>query len=147
VLGARADELKESLGGQNVEVILNDQWSAGMGTSIRVGVSAIWLHPIDAVMIFLCDQPLISAEMLDRMVEAHFDSDQSMTAAFYAGNTGTPVIFGAAHFEELKSLGDAQGGKVLLKKYPDQVQSFPMPEAAVDIDTPADYQKLSDHLP
>jgi molybdenum cofactor cytidylyltransferase len=146
VLGARADELQKSLCGQTVEVILNESWSAGMGTSIRAGVSAIASQPIDAAMIFLCDQPLISAAILDRMVEAHFSSDQSITAAFYGETTGTPVIFSASYFDELKALGDAHGGKSLLKKYPDRVQMFPLPEAEMDIDTPSDYQKLSGRL-
>ena len=66
---------------------------------------------MDAVMILLCDQPLISTEILDHMVTAHFAENKPITAAFYAGTLGTPAIFSSSLFDELLALEDNQGGK------------------------------------
>jgi molybdenum cofactor cytidylyltransferase len=140
VLGARADELRKQLDESAVSVVVNHQWTGGMGTSIRRGVSAT--GAVDAVMIFLCDQPLITANMLDRMVAAHFKSDKQITAAFYAGTVGTPVVFGSALFQELKSLQDGQGGKAIVQRHPELAGHFPLPQAEVDVDTAADFSRL-----
>lgn len=145
VLGARADELQATLQNQPVDVVRNEHWKKGMGTSIRAGVSAVRSSTLDAVMILLCDQPLISAEILDRMVTAHFAEKQPITAAFYAGTLGTPVIFSATLFDELLSLGDNQGGKAILQRHADRVQAFPLPEAEMDIDTAEDFKRLTQH--
>jgi len=147
VLGARAGELQMLLSGQPATVVLNPNWAAGIGTSIRAGVSAIGTDPVDAVMIFLCDQPLISASKLEQMVAAHFSSGKAMTAAFYAGTFGTPVIFPASLFDELLALEDTQGGKAILNRHPDQVQAFPLPEAEMDVDRPEDFERLRGEAP
>jgi molybdenum cofactor cytidylyltransferase len=141
VLGARANELQKQLDGLPVSVVINHQWADGMGTSIRCGVAAI--GPVDAVMIFLCDQPLITAQHLDQLVAAHFKSDKHITAAFYAGTAGTPVIFGSALFEELQALEDGQGGKALIHRHPEMVGHFPLPQAEMDVDTAEDFARLA----
>jgi molybdenum cofactor cytidylyltransferase len=143
VLGAGAEEFEKALRGKPVEVVVNPDWSAGMGTSIRAGVSAIRSGAIDAVMIFLCDQPLIPPSMLDQMVSMHFSKPAPITAAFYADTFGTPVIFAASLFDELLELEDQQGGKTVLARHPNQVTGFHLPEAEVDVDTMDDFNRLT----
>jgi len=140
VLGCGADELKGQLNGLPISIVTNERWPAGMGTSIRAGITAI--GKVDAAMIFLCDQPLVSAAALDELVEAHFQSGKQITAAFYAGTAGTPAVFASSLFDELLSLEDHQGGKAIIQRYPEQVFTFPLPEAQTDIDTAADFARL-----
>jgi len=143
VLGAGAEEFEKALLGKPVKVAVNSNWSAGMGTSIRAGVSALGYSEIDAVMIFLCDQPLIPASMLNHMVSMHFAKAAPITAAFYADTFGTPVIFSASLFDELLSLQDQQGGKTVLARHPNQVTGIQLPEAEVDVDTMDDFNRLT----
>ncbi len=146
VLGSQAHDFQTPLQGKPVEIVLNENWAAGMGTSIRAGISAIRSNPIDAAMIFLCDQPLISAAVLNQMVAAHFKAAQPMTAAFYANTFGTPAIFSADLFDELLALENTRGGKALFQRHPNQVQPFPLPEAEIDIDRPEDFARLVDRV-
>jgi MobA-like NTP transferase domain len=97
VLGSCAEELKKHLIGLPVTAVANDQWANGMGTSIRWGVSAI--GSVDAVMIFLCDQPLVTAQSLDQMVHAHFSSGKKITAALYATKRTESNMTGGASIE------------------------------------------------
>jgi molybdenum cofactor cytidylyltransferase len=142
VLGSRASQLELLLQDQPVEIVINQDWSLGMGTSIRAGVSAIMDKRVDAVLLFLCDQPLVNCMHLDRMIEVHLASGKAITAACYAGTFGTPVIFAASLFDELLALGDAEGGKIVLGRHLDQVQPFPLPEAQADVDTPEEFARL-----
>jgi molybdenum cofactor cytidylyltransferase len=143
VLGARADELRPLVDESNATAIINLLWEQGMGTSIRAGVAAMRLTALDAAMILLCDQPLISATTLDRMVESYFASGKQIAAASYAGSLGTPAIFAASLFEELLGLADSQGGRAVIHHHPGQVHAVEMPEAETDLDTMEDFSRLT----
>jgi molybdenum cofactor cytidylyltransferase len=149
VLGADAprfepllSNLKSEISNFEFHITTNPDWSRGMGTSIRAGMKALQPSTVDAVLILLCDQPLITATRLNQMIEAFFASGKTMSAARYAGALGTPAIFSAVHFEELQNLGDAQGGKAILHRHANQVHAFDLPEAAIDLDTSDDLQSL-----
>lgn len=142
VLGASAGELRGLVDRLPITLVVNPDWERGIGTSIRAGLQALGSSPTDAAMIFLCDQPLIAAPSLDRMIEAWSSSGKAMAAALYAGTLGTPAIFSAAQFDELLSLRDSQGGKAVLGRHPDDVCAFPLPEAEVDLDTMEDFRRL-----
>ena len=144
ILGSRADELRQLLEDSPAQVVINDTWERGMGTSIRAGVKSIQHLPVNAAMIVLCDQPFITTTALDEMVAAHFASGKKITAASYTGALGTPAIFDASLFDELLALKDSQAGKALIHRYPDQVLSINMPAAAIDLDTPDDYQRYGE---
>ena len=92
-----------------------------------------------AVLILLCDQPLISASAIDGMITNHFQSGRKISAAFYAGTLGTPAIFSASLFPELIGLEDQQGGKAILRRHHHEVNAVPLEEAQTDLDTPEDY--------
>lgn len=140
VIGANAEKVQPELEGLPVSVVLNSDWSRGMGTSIRAGIAAV--GAVDAVMIFLCDQPLVTAGSLDDLVASHFRSNKPISAATYGGTAGTPVIFAADLFPELHALGDAQGGKSIIQRYPQELNSFPLTLAEADVDTPQDYNRI-----
>ena len=83
VLGALADRLQTELTALPVTVALNPAWAEGMAKSIRAGlkeVSSKTPGP-DAVVIMLCDQPLITAGMLDQLVSMHRSSGMGIVAS------------------------------------------------------------------
>jgi len=144
VLGARADDCLESIADLPIRASINDQWEAGMGTSIAAGLALLEKDKIgpDAVLLMLCDQPHLTAEHLNRLTDA-FAGGAEIAASEYEDVTGVPALFARAFFNELSSLDPAQGAKPLLAKYADRVARIPFPEGQVDIDTPADYDRLT----
>ena len=140
VLGANADLMKVHLHGQPVMIADNAQWTTGMGSSIRAGIAL--LQHADAAMIFLCDQPLVTTASLDRLVASHFQSGAPVTAASYAGATGTPAIFSASIFSELSQMDPAHGGRAVIQRYRDRLNVFPLLEAQMDVDTEEDFERL-----
>jgi molybdenum cofactor cytidylyltransferase len=147
VLGAAAEEFGRALENQPVTIAVNANWQLGIGGSIRAGAAAIQAAAPDAVMIFLCDQPLISSTVLNQLVEAHFVSDKLITAAFYANEPGTPAIFSSSLLAELMALPDSRGGKWIMHRHPDQLQTVAVPEAEMDIDTVEDFKRLTGGKP
>ena len=143
ILGARALELRPLLEDSQITIVENERWETGIGSSIRCGIAELATADVGAAIIFLCDQPLISAPALDHLVTAHASSGKWISAAKYAGDVGTPAVFSRILFDELLNLPPSHGGKALMKKYPDQVHAVELPEAAIDVDTPADFENLS----
>lgn len=139
VLGAQAARCRDELSGLSVEVVENTRWAEGMGTSLRAGLDALTAD-IEGVVICLCDQPLLSSQVIDALVTAHHKTGGPIAACEYGGTVGVPALFSRALFPELREL--AEGAKPLLRRYGAQVAAVPFPGGVLDIDTPRDYEHL-----
>ena len=140
VLGASAGRLTGELAGLDVSTVINSAWERGMGTSVRLGLSALSPGPgVDAVLLTLCDQPLIGPDALKRLTA----STHSIAAAEYNGTLGVPAVFGREYFAELAALPDAAGAKPILQRHAARLTVVPMPEAATDIDTREQYERIT----
>lgn len=146
VLGSGADEQADELWGLSVHPVTNPDWRKGMGTSVRRGMTALdTLAPgADGVLLTLCDQPLVWAGALMKLLDAfrRADSADAMVAAAYNGTVGVPAVFGRAHFDALRTLPDDTGAKSLLMKHRASIIEVPLPEAALDIDTREQYARF-----
>lgn len=143
VLGSGAERLRAEFTGLDVRIAVNAGWERGMGGSVRCGMAMLPREEIDAVLLTLCDQPLIGREALERLMSAWRDGQPcSLAAAAYNGTLGVPAVFGREHFAELAALPDGAGAKPILQRHAGQVIAVPMPEAATDIDTRAQYEKM-----
>jgi molybdenum cofactor cytidylyltransferase len=144
VLGANAEQIKPEISQLPVHIVENQQWADGMSSSIRVGLEALLAvnQNLEAVAIALCDQPFVSSQTLDRIVEAYRFTGKPIIASEYAGTLGVPVLFSRSLFSELMALKSNEGAKQLIKRHIHEVFSVPFPEGSIDIDTPTDYEQL-----
>lgn len=150
VLGARATDLRAELAGADVSMVENTDWQSGMGTSIRLGLRTLLVlcgdDLPDAVALALCDQPLVGATELASLFAAFRHGTKrrfSLAAAAYSGTLGVPAVFGREHFAELLALPDEAGAKQVLLAHRTDLIEVPMPEAAVDIDTREQFERLT----
>ena len=149
VLGAAAlaKQLRFELVDLAVSVVDNHKWKDGMSSSIRAGIEALEAAgSADAVLLMTCDQPYVTAEVLEQLVAAFHQSNPPAVACAYAGTVGVPALFDRALFAELKALEHDQGAKRILERHLPRIGRIPFEQGAVDIDTPEDVPKLSgDH--
>ena len=144
VLGANLDILKESIELINTTIVINQEWSEGMASSIRCGMEELLkIAPsIAGVIIMVCDQPYVTAKLLTDLVEKHEDSSQPIIASRYNNNIGTPALFDKTIFALLLSLKGDSGAKKIMKSNPDWVETVDFPFGEIDIDTTLDYELL-----
>jgi molybdenum cofactor cytidylyltransferase len=144
VLGSNADLLKKSVEHFDTKVIINDQWSEGMASSIRCGIEElIKITPtIAGVIIMVCDQPYVTAKLLTDLVEKHEHSSKPIVASSYKNNIGTPALFDKTIFALLLSLKGDSGAKKIMKSNPDWVEPVNFLFGEIDIDTTEDYDLL-----
>jgi molybdenum cofactor cytidylyltransferase len=144
VTGAYAPEVSAELAGLDVQLVYNESWQEGMGLGIVAGLSALKaLAPgLKHVIVAVCDQPYVSAELFDQMIERQKETGNGIVACAYADTLGTPVLFGQQYFEDLLRLEGHEGAKVLLKLHLPDVTAIPFPKGDIDIDTEEDYREL-----
>lgn len=144
VLGANASKLLPEIKDLPVLPTINENWASGMGSSIKTGLSVLLAEntDIEAAILMLCDQPFVTPETLNRLVETYQKTKSPIVACQYADTTGVPALFAREMFAELSNLQGDVGAKAVIKKHPADIVQMPTPEAAFDVDTQADFQKL-----
>lgn len=144
VVGAEADAVRRAIAAQPIEIVQNQQWQSGMGSSIAAGIRQLKESGAEsaAVAIVLGDQPLVTAEHLAAMRTLLHTRENPVVAAQYQRTIGVPALFKRELFSMLASLPPEAGARHLLRTSVVRVTEFPLPEAAVDIDTPADFGAL-----
>ena len=141
VTGAHAAAVADVLAGSGAGLVRNSDWQDGMATSLACGVGAL---PADAAacLVMLCDQPGISAADLQGLRAAWQRDPDAAAAAAYAGVLGVPAIFPVALWPQLRALRGDRGARRLLAGL-ERVTAVSMPQAALDIDTVADLERMS----
>jgi molybdenum cofactor cytidylyltransferase len=127
------------------DVVENPEWRRGLGTSIGCGLRhLIALAPeLDAVVLVACDQPYVEAETVAALVKKRASTGKAIVASSYANTLGIPALFGRSCFEALLVLPDDSGAKALIESRPDDVAQIEFERGAIDIDTPADFERLT----
>ena len=122
-------------------LVRNTAFREGLSASIRAGVSRL-SGVADGVLIMLADQPLITAGHLEQLARKWRDAPDKIVASAYADSFGPPVIFPRDCFADLGRLRGDRGAKSVINRHSDRLISVNCPDAAIDIDCPADLQKL-----
>ena len=144
VTGANAERVREEVSDLPVAVAHNEQWSEGMGASVRVGVEALEKEGarVLAAVLMPCDQPHLSSEVLNRLIEAHQTSGKAIVVSGYEEVWGVPMLFARSLWPELRELGGKGGAQSVALRHAEKVECVPFPDGARDIDTRDDYERL-----
>ncbi|WP_018185141.1 NTP transferase domain-containing protein [Kaistia granuli] len=148
VTGHRRDEVEQALAGQPVRLVDNPDYAEGLSTSIRQGIASLDAD-IDGVLIMLADMPLLTADILDRLIAA-FDpkADRLVVVPTNAGKRGNPVLWSRAFFGELQAIEGDTGARHLIGAHADAVVEVEIgPEVALDLDTPEALRAAGGKLP
>ena len=127
-----------------LEFVANSDWKEGMGSSIRCGLSVFLTnHPeTERIILMVCDQPFVSATLLQDLVEKSTKENKHIVACSYGNTIGTPVLFTKKFFSRLAGLKGDEGAKKIVLENMDQTVVIPFPEGEIDIDTMQDYENL-----
>ena len=130
---AASPEVAKLASGTRARVIRNGAPERGMCESIRLGVAAS-----SAVFycLFQCDQPLLEASALRKLLGAARPG--AIVEPEADGSGRSPSIFSDAFREELLSLRDRERGAIIKERHRNAVVSVAFDDAAIiaDIDTP-----------
>ena len=123
-------------------LVHNDRYAEGLGSSIARGVRSV-RHATDAVLVMLADQPGVTADHLQALIDAWSGAGDEIVATAFEEAMGPPVLFARDCFEDLARLTGDSGGKHLLSDTRFQTRSVRFDAAAIDIDTRDDLRRIS----
>jgi molybdenum cofactor cytidylyltransferase len=141
VLGSEAERHRAALGPLEANVIVNEEWTKGMGSSLKAGIKKLCENPPEAVLIMACDQPAVTIAHLQAMIHAYFSLQKRVVATSYGSTAGVPVLFDWSLSEELHSIPDDGGAKGVIMKYVSELSTIPLAGGEIDLDTPEAYEE------
>ena len=112
VLGHKKEECENELKDLDINIIYNENYQQGMGSSLALGVNHT--KDFDYTMVMLCDQPFIPL--------SHYQSlkwsilNENIIASLYGEKPKVPAIFPKKFYNEISKLKADFGAKELLKK-------------------------------
>ncbi len=144
ILGAEIERSAAEISDLNVNVQINKDWGSGMSSSINSGVrSLLETEPgLDAVVIALCDQPNIRSADIDQLIRVFNSTGRLIVASQYGDAIGVPALFCKAIFIELLALTGDKGARRIIQGHITDVETVEMDNAAFDIDTVDDADRL-----
>jgi molybdenum cofactor cytidylyltransferase len=144
VLGANAEEIQPEIEGLPVKIVHNAHWTEGLSSSIRAGIEALasGADPPEAVVLTLCDHPLVCTDDFEALVTAYRSRQRPIIASQYAGTLGVPALFARPLLPELLRLSGDSGAKQVIQRNLPSVWPVPCPHAAFDLDSFEDYDAI-----
>ncbi|MCW2672465.1 MAG: hypothetical protein JWP14_1054 [Frankiales bacterium] len=150
VLGAAAADVAGGADLSGAVVVVNGDWSEGMGSSLRCGLAALSDRGAAATVVLLVDQPRVSASVVRRLAQQWRSGDRPAVVASYAGEPRNPVVLDAAVWPAVAAMavGDV-GARGWLRAHVDEAAEVACDDlgSAVDIDTRADLTQLLEDPP
>lgn len=143
VVGFEGEAVATALEGLPVHILRNSGYAQGQSRALVRAVADLPATVLGAV-IGVGDQPLLTATVINTLIDTFRRSANPIVAPRYGGQRGNPVLFARSLFPELIEVQGDQGGRGVLARRPDQISlvDFTDPRLGADIDTPDDLQRL-----
>jgi molybdenum cofactor cytidylyltransferase len=141
VLGADADLIAAAVDTAAVRIVVAADHAEGMGASLRTGVAALGAE-IERVAVLLGDQPKVTPELVDGVLDRHLESGLPAAAVSAGGVLQPPVVVDRRLWPRLLAARGDSGLRGVLRADPGMVATLSVEGVTVDVDTPDDYRRV-----
>ena len=122
-LGGAADDVREAVDLEGVDVVVNDDYGEGCSSSIAAALGAVDLR-CDVLVLMLGDQPGVTAETVRALLAGR--GDAPLAVCRYDDGRGHPIAFAHSTFGALADLHGDKGVWRLLDQRADEVAEVPI---------------------
>jgi len=143
VVTGGAHQQVESLIGQTVQTIFNEDYEKGeMLSSIQLGLSAK-MNEASAALICLGDQPQVTERSVRSVCDAFMKNKSPIVVPSYEMHRGHPWLLARPLWDELLQMKAPRTPRDFIKKHTRKIHYVIVDTASVieDLDTPEDYLK------
>jgi molybdenum cofactor cytidylyltransferase len=146
VTGGGGDRVADTLSGLPISILDNPDCEMGMLSSVRYGLRALPPES-SAAMVVLGDQPGITSEVINCLIQSFDESNKGIIVPAYEGRRGHPILFSIRYKEEILTRYDETGLRGLIHAHEQDVLEVCITEAAVlrDMDRIEDYHRELGH--
>lgn len=115
VLGANGEKVAQEVADLPLITTLNVDWKEGLAASLRVGLTALADVPTDAFLILLTDQPHVTADLLQELIDVRQQTSRGIVASRYstgryagAGGAGIAPLSGQRLYRPERAVRPAE---------------------------------------
>jgi molybdenum cofactor cytidylyltransferase len=127
ILGADAEPIAKNIALAAEEVVINSDWEKGQLSSIQAAIRS-FPSGTDGFLLCLIDHPLISAALVNELIEQFYVKRTKIVLPVYESRRGHPVIFPAALYNELLHAPMEQGARAVVWAHAEDVLEVPTNE-------------------
>jgi molybdenum cofactor cytidylyltransferase len=137
ITGAFSEKVRGELSGEPVTIIENVSWQEGIASSLHCAIRHC-PDETEALLVMTVDQPLVTPDLLERIVGMYEPTEVSLVACRYAGTVGVPALYDRSLFPDVLGLVGDVGAKPIIQRHAARARFIEAPECAFDIDRPED---------
>jgi molybdenum cofactor cytidylyltransferase len=127
VLGAHAEPIAGAVKLAPDEIVVNEDWEKGQLSSIQAAIRSLPAGT-DGLILCLIDHPLISATLVDDLIERFYSAQMKIVLPVFRGQRGHPVIFSAALYDELLAAPLEKGARAVVWTHGGEIAEVPTNE-------------------
>jgi molybdenum cofactor cytidylyltransferase len=144
VLGAHAEPITKAVALRVEEALVNEEWEKGQLSSIQAALRSLPAGT-DGILICLIDHPLISAALVDGLIEQFYATRAPVVLPVFEGRRGHPVIFSAALYGELENASQELGARSVVWAHKEEVSEYVTVEegCVVNLNDPDAFARIS----
>lgn len=147
IIGPRPSKIEDIIRGHHpgdprISFVVNDDPGRGLASSLRVGFRSL-RGVCDGAMVLLADMPLITAEIIDTLIES-FEKSNGIVIPECDGELRHPRVIPARYFDEFIQLKDEETGARVIESHKAEIVPVNVgkPSNYVDIDHPDDLNSV-----
>jgi molybdenum cofactor cytidylyltransferase len=142
VTGHREADVRAALAGRSVRFAHNPEYRAGMSSSIKHGIAEL-RDDTQACLIALVDQPEISVDILNLVIDAYLTEAPLIVVPTYEGRRGHPIVLDLKLRKEILEMDPRAGLRQVVGLHREQTRFVEVSTETVllDFDTPEDYRR------
>jgi len=144
VTGANAVQIVKNINQEGVDVVNNERWTSGMGSSIVCGMQYIKTNipNCNGILLMVADQPMIDITYLNELIEVFGKNQAGIIATKYNSGPGVPAVFDNKYFDELVCLNKDYGARDIISANLSTTICLDPAGKQKDIDTMEEYELL-----
>jgi molybdenum cofactor cytidylyltransferase len=144
VLGNQASAHRKAIETLPVNIVINEDWSNGMGSSLKEGLQRLLKdYPkTEGIIVTVCDQPYLTTNHLKKLISAYTNTSSEIVASHYKDTNGVPALFSKTLFQKLLQLEDDEGARKIIRQHDGTIEFVVFEKGEIDIDTPDDLNYL-----
>lgn len=126
-----------------VTIVSNPHPERGQSASLRAGLAPL-AEECPAAVFLLGDQPLVTARLIDRLLDGLETPGRTIAVPVCRGRRGNPVAFARRHYPEILAVTGDEGARRVIAAHPEAVHEIAVDDARlfIDVDTPADLARI-----
>jgi molybdenum cofactor cytidylyltransferase len=144
VLGAHAEPIAKAIRLNPDEIVIHQEWEQGQLSSLQAALRSL-PSGTDGVLLCLIDHPLITAGLVDGLIEQFYATKAPIVLPVFEGRRGHPVIFSSKVYEELERAPAEVGARVVVWAHTKEISEYTTAEegCVLNLNDPDTFERVT----